>query len=1111
MTTLKVLGVAFIIINCCIICPFCVYYSLLYLKKAQNSSHRRVLQLRQPGTIKMNLFMICYFLLFEQTITLFETFNIIPSIPSIVSLCLALPTYCLVFYSGMIRSWLLYYDREIQSTVLQNQYASAHKSSHVKGHCGAVWFANHRHTLGNAKFLYALLLIVYIASIILLLICGYLVTDTGRGTYIYLAIAQWIIILTPTVLACVIMLASYLNRLLNPSQRTSKIMAQKRYARQYLHISFNTLRTLDKEIFLILLWTIVACLFRLIIAVSCNLIVMHVFEDDTSEMAIYSLWNHDTSQYTAIYVVDTVWAIFSVFMLHLIQTRRTLHIVSELNWFRSNNPIQSPPSHVRDLSRNSVSEDADEGGKSVHYMNPIIHVTGHNSEEDQESVVLLPSSDKHLETDAKSHCKKWEYEHIATKEPDELDEDDCDIAQEEACVAEPTTNKRWNQIKLNIFGKNRSKTKERSGSYEEDNGMIQKAKTENDLLKPEAKPKKSGFKILSKFGKAKSDNVEVMNRRLEVPLHDIISNRYGYDTFMKHLAKEYSTENLSFLTEVTQFKHRFCMELLHDVQRIYHAQVIRSNTSKDGIESIAQSLHQYPPKNTLHMNHSNTINKMKKQLELEHHSRMVHAYEYSIKYGWNLRLYETIPLTEILTEDHWRSFYSKAHKLYKKYIEPGSDSEINISYQCRNCVTKYFNNYANQSTVIHRPLSNTKQSSDLHSERDVFATDTCSVDGSYHHSQDDLSRFKRKNSTSSIVDDGFRLKKSRSFHNVFEADKLYLEEEDDDEDEKKGAIMHYGHHTPRKRRNDHKCRIKLHDISNTKNILDRLDEKVFLLQLFDDAAEEIYSVLKRDSLHRFYATETYTNAFLTKYVQRIRRSNGDITDLDACNTSDIDQGEKDVNIIFYYYCACKRRDKVCVSQCECEEKYLTREPFKAKLKRMKRKGTKRKKPLWSSSKPCSKNKNKNDEDLKIKITRQKAVDVNYWSALSTPIVDPSPAISISRRPTRGNSTMLRQSPHHSHTQTGMNWKLEHTQMMDTENGYYYDDMMVDNSQNVWEYNHKGVPIVRIINVNVVSNACLPDSIDASASSSPRTPIFHRSHAAYSSGTPRTRKTRSLQR
>ena len=188
------------------------------------------------------------------------------------------------------------------------------------------------------------------------------------------------------------------------------------------------------------------------------------------------------------------------------------------------------------------------------------------------------------------------------------------------------------------------------------------------------------------------------------------------------------------------------------------------------------------------------ISKTQKQLEWKNHHKFIHVHKHNIPFGWYLEMCHDIPLTDIVSDEH--NIKRRAFKLYQKYIAQGSEFEINLSYNCRALITKYFNDKRNMllnNKSNSRPLSGRPMSSH---KRQTFDFDQASIDthpsrSTRAHSQDDLSCYQRRTSLSSVVDEGFRtLKKSRSFHNVLEAETLFLEEgdeenDDDGEDEKK--------------------------------------------------------------------------------------------------------------------------------------------------------------------------------------------------------------------------------------------------------------------------------------------------------------------------------------
>merc|ERR1712154_598700 len=125
---------------------------------------------------------------------------------------------------------------------------------------------------------------------------------------------------------------------------------------------------------------------------------MHMYQEEDSDnnmvqyQYIYSLWMYDTSKFTSIYILYTIWAILSVFILHLIQTRRSLSILDELDWFNldsSKSPkFQSP---INDRSRNSISDNS-RSEDMVKYSDyntniNIIHANG-DCDIDKESIKL---------------------------------------------------------------------------------------------------------------------------------------------------------------------------------------------------------------------------------------------------------------------------------------------------------------------------------------------------------------------------------------------------------------------------------------------------------------------------------------------------------------------------------------------------------------------------------------------------------------------------------------------------------------------------------------------------------------------------------------------------
>merc|ERR1712228_516139 len=418
----------------------------------------------------------------------------------------------------------------------------------------------------------------------------------------------------------------------------------------------------------------------------------------------------------------------------------------------------------------------------------------------------------------------------------------------------------------------------------------------------------------------------------------------------------------------------------------------------------------------------------------------------------------------------------RALKLYQKYIAQGSEFEINLSYNCRNLITKFFNNknnmlWSNKSNS--RPLSGRirPQSGKSYSNKDLFDFDDASVDthksrSNHTHSHDDLSCYQRRNSLSSVVDEGFRgLKKSRSFHNVFEADTLFLEEgeeddnddDDNDENKKKEKIP--------LNKNMERAKVRLHDVAQTHNILDRLDDDAYLLQIFDDAAEEIYSVLRRDSLHRFYETNDYKKQLVPKYLNQINEDQDD---------DDDDNHDYDTDIVMFYFCKCRKfTDK----KCKCLHKELQRESFDSILKRRKKQGMKRK-PSWI------KQRNKNMKNRKSK-KKKIELSMSQINESKKSLISP---LSITRRATKSISECITpmisngDSKHNVFTRRKYHnsvcddhWKLDQNayfdENADDNDDTYFDDDLYPNdaSDDVLGLDNKGVAIVRVLNVNVKSS------------------------------------------
>merc|ERR1719410_3324969 len=94
--------------------------------------------------------------------------------------------------------------------------------------------------------------------------------------------------------------------------------------------------------------------------------------------------------------------------------------------------------------------------------------------------------------------------------------------------------------------------------------------------------------------------------------------------------------------------------------------------------------------------YKNKINKRQKHLELANNRKFIHSHRHSIRFGWYLPLNQHIPLTDIVSDEH--GCKRRALRLYQKYVAQGSEFEINISYNCRNLIAKYFNNRSNMQS-----------------------------------------------------------------------------------------------------------------------------------------------------------------------------------------------------------------------------------------------------------------------------------------------------------------------------------------------------------------------------------------------------------------------------
>ena len=568
------------------------------------------------------------------------------------------------------------------------------------------------------------------------------------------------------------------------------------------------------------------------------------------------------------------------------------------------------------------------------------------------------------------------------------------------------------------------------------------------------------------------------------------------------------------MVELTQFKQHYVGDLLRSIQRIWHLQVLATDFIRRRHESLSTELQwdqlEYfgdrrsksvidrqirsrseAMKNAnfrssnLIIGHSEnvtptktrrdnllSIESMQKQLELEYEKWRIHLIRYKICYGWQLKLSDGIPLSEILTDDHWQSFHRKAGKLCKKYIEQGAESEVNLSYNTRCVITNYFNSKAG-NVLLSNHRNGGVSTPNFKSVSDTMSVDTQSTHNtfkSHQHSQDDLSRYHRRGSCHSIIDERLcSLKKSRSFHNVFEAD-LEEEEEanlDDFDDQDTNSV---GANSRRSHKR-HKCQVQPHDVTAARAILDKLDESAYLLQIFDDAAEEIYSVLRRDSLHRFYQTPMYSDRFLTSYRRKVQK--GEIKPYMHHEDRSGDS-LNDVELVLYYFCKCKTSKKK-QSRCQCQAEYAQREELEVKIKRLKKKGMKRKKPAWIrpvKSKASQKAKSETPTPQKTKFKRR-AFD--YPEVRENDLTedrdrfDPSSnekskllsPVTISRRSTKRSSLPYRytdDSKENYRSRQQGRWKLD-TRTADTEH------IGEGQPQHVVEEH-----VVRIVNVNLSHKA-----------------------------------------
>ena len=1119
-SALNIVGVVFIAINWFMLAPCCIYYTLLYIRKSKISIYRHILKPRRLECILINLGILLYFLLFEQSITSLQIFQVVSQIPTIVPLALSLSTFCLVLYSGIARAWLLQYDRWVQSKLHgQSKYSKYHrhqyKSRHYRHHKShqhslhphstgyhlavdsveddstqfdsfpkmedqttdnILSFLDPKLTLGSTCCAYLFVLLLYFVSIFFLLIFGGLAiqdgeesvsqrlsqsyaamavdvnsnansnmdsnansnansssslsaisittTSTEQSPWFHLAMVQLLVLGVPVLLSGVLMLIvqhcnSRMNRHSSHRRNPSKSKS--------LQLPSKTQQRLDREIIYILAFTIICCLLRIIISIASNLIVLYVFnedhnDDENGDYIVYNIWNINENAYVS--VLYTAFGQLTVFSLYMLQTWRTLAILNELETRNqsekvtstsnskssklSSKTIRSPlsPSSPMSKSRSVGSGDnvryknvddmdsddsSDDTINALNILNTVNGVNAVNSANPKVAIGGNPNNGHHhhrvlavgdlQEWTAPSHLSSPQdvlspLEHVPTTRSDNGSNLDVPVlaiglnqcsAEIRKCQSvrterEMTGNQRHRNLWRSLF-KNQSTGTEHHGS--DRSAPITKAQTYHGI--PSVISRSARFKQifgksksaiidshdntgkLGKLSKCESNGTNSSKHKLEdsfppqIGIHELLSVKEGYDAFMRHLQYEYSAENLSFLTEVAQFKQRFVSELMHDLQWLYHAQIPKSNKKNKSNGSDHETSDQLewlyrPP---THVS-PQIDDDLREYFTAKYPLKTVECHSHRIRFGWFLSFHRGVPLSDILTEDHWRSFLFKAHRIFTKYVENGADSEINISYHCRAALTKYFHSNHSKMERIQR----IKTDNDM-STRSVSRH----LDGltlAPQHSMDDLSRYsnRRGSVTVNFVEEDFGgIKKSRSFHNVYEAtnDDRYLSSDSDLEDVQMNSPP-----VPRDRADGHcemKSTVQCQSVPELTRILSALDEQSFLLQIFDNAATEILGVLRRDSLNRFYETDSYSE-FIAKYAPDERKEA--IQEEEANGES----GKHDINVVFWYFCQCREPTDSSVP-CRCDEQFGDRETVEMKQKRMKRRHVRsRTSPLFKRLNSC---------------------------------------------------------------------------------------------------------------------------------------------------------------
>jgi len=261
-------------------------------------------------------------------------------------------------------------------------------------------------------------------------------------------------------------------------------------------------------------------------------------------------------------------------------------------------------------------------------------------------------------------------------------------------------------------------------------------------------------------------------------------------------------------------------------------------------------------------------------------------------------------LCDIITDENNKTFASKAVKIVSKYIQNGSEYECNLSYQTKKYIKKYFNKrkflkislrFNKRNSVLTRTISDVKNTEYKH-EYNVSKTAT-----DYKFSDDDIKVTSPIMKSKTCHTPLTRLRRSHSFCGIYDTKSV--------NNNIKGPKNKYFSHQNVYAFDvdDIKFDFDNKILSETKSdkIIKNIKDDLELLNIFDKALEEVYSIMRKDCMLRFLESDHFKQ-FWCKYGNKIKNGNiGRKTyiDLNLIDDDPLNNMYKDKNcIMIKYYC-----------------------------------------------------------------------------------------------------------------------------------------------------------------------------------------------------------------